>query len=131
MPRRRSAGSTMCPSLITVVACPSKIHAALALTAISRFTPTFTATRGTAPLMPLFVHFCLMSLEDPCSPGTDGDQPVYPHVHRDEGDGSDHPANDRRIIADHRVLYHVGQQEDHDEVTRVQTRQAPLAGEPE
>jgi hypothetical protein len=39
------------PSSITVVACPSKMRAAVALTAMSRLTAALTVTRVTAPII--------------------------------------------------------------------------------
>ena len=44
---------------------------------------------------------------------------------------ADQTANERIVIADDRVLHRVGEQEQHDEIERVELRQLALAGEPE
>src|ERR1039457_7367547 len=47
------------------------------------------------------------------------------------GPRSDHPADQRRVIADDGVLDHVRQEEDHNEIERIHAGQPALAGKPE
>ena len=42
---------------------------------------------------------------------------------------ADEPANERIVIADDRVLHGVRQQEQDDEIERIELRQLPFAGE--
>src|SRR5580693_4897983 len=69
--------------------------------------------------------------EDLGGGGADGDQPVDRRVHRDQRDRPDQAADQGSVIADDRILHHIGQQEDHDEIERIHARQAALASEPE
>jgi hypothetical protein len=69
--------------VITVVACPSKMRAAVALIAMSR---------------------------------------LRAGVDDDERDRPDHPAGQRVVVANDRVLHHIAQQEGHDEVERAEVR---------
>jgi hypothetical protein len=56
---------------------------------------------------------------------------IQRRVDRDEGDGTDRGTGQAVVIADDRALDDVGQQKDHDEIDRVQVRQAPFAAQPE